>query len=77
MKSPDEVMGAALRVVDEQAEDEGLWFLPEYASEAYLQRLTAMTEANTLRWDLIVTVAKKKDEEDMTEPGNNEREARR
>ncbi len=24
-------------IVDEQAEDEGLWFVAQYASEAYLQ----------------------------------------
>ena len=26
------------RLVDEQAEDEGLWFVPETAAEAYLQQ---------------------------------------
>lgn len=25
-------------IVDEQAEDDGLWFVAEYASEAYLQQ---------------------------------------
>ena len=36
------------RLVDEQAEDEGLWFIVETASEAYLQmhlrRLHALVE---------------------------------
>jgi hypothetical protein len=26
-----------IQIVNEQAEDEGLWFMPQYASEAYLQ----------------------------------------
>ena len=38
-------------VAAEQAEDEGLWFIPVYASEAYLQaalrRLTAAVEGKT------------------------------
>ena len=25
-------------IIDEQAEDEGLWFIAQYASEAYLQQ---------------------------------------
>ena len=40
------------QIVDEQAEDEGLWFVAEHASEAYLQselrRLHAAIEAPAL-----------------------------
>ena len=40
---------AALKMVDDQAEDEGLWFIAQYASEGYLQqelrRLHATVEA--------------------------------
>ena len=31
-------MGEAYELVQQQAEDEGLWFRAEYASEDYLQR---------------------------------------
>lgn len=32
-----EKVRAACRIVDRQADDDGLWFVAEYASEAYLQ----------------------------------------
>lgn len=36
----------ALQMVNEQAEDEGLWFIPVYISEDYLQQsLRALHEA--------------------------------
>lgn len=38
MKSISKELPAPLRLVLEQAEDEGLWFIAETAPEAYLQR---------------------------------------
>lgn len=44
-------MDEARRIVDEQANDEGLWFIAETAAEAYLQqelrRLHAAIEGKT------------------------------
>jgi len=44
-----ELNAELLAVVNEQAEDDGLWFVAQYASEAYLQqelrRLHAIIEA--------------------------------
>lgn len=31
-------MNEALKLVEKQAEDEGLWFIPQTAPEAYLQQ---------------------------------------
>jgi hypothetical protein len=48
-RTPTPEPSPAQRVVDEQAEDEGLWFIAETATEAYLQqelrRLHAAIEA--------------------------------
>lgn len=47
-------MSRASDLVDVQAKDEGLWFVPVYASEAYLQRalreLHAAIEGEPLIW---------------------------
>jgi hypothetical protein len=49
----------ARHIVDVQAEDEGLWFIAQYATEAYLQqalrRLHAAVEADTITIEELET----------------------
>lgn len=51
MRQDDDRLAAAMQVVNEQAEDFGLWFQPVYATEHMLQqalrRLHAVIEGKT------------------------------